>query len=507
MSISMSKYIMKGEGILDYNNIYRNIVERTNGDIYIGIVGPVRTGKSTFIKRFMELMVLPNIDNNFRKERARDEMPQSGNGRTITTTEPKFVPNEAVVINMNDNVQMKIRLIDCVGYLVKGALGYLEGERQRMVMTPWTDKPIPFEQAAEFGTHKVINDHSTIGLLITTDGTITEIPRENYIEAEERVVKELNEINKPFIIILNSTKPYEKETENLASVLQEKYQSPVIAMDVMNMTMDDINNIIEKLLYEFPVKEVRINLPGWIDGLDDDHWLKNGIINMIKASLFALNKLKDVKSFIGQFESLEYIKGIDMKRIDMGTGSADIEIDTYPDVYYKVLSEVAGFTINDDTHLISLLKELSKAKKEYDKVASALEDAKTSGYGVVSPQLDELVLEEPEIIKQGNRLGVRLKASAPSLHIIKADIKTEVSPIIGTERQSEESIKYLLEEFEKDPQKIWDTNIFGKPMFDLVKDGLQNKLYKMPDDVQFKLQQTIQRIVNEGSGGILCIII
>jgi stage IV sporulation protein A len=498
---------MRGDGILDYNNIYQNIVERTNGDIYIGIVGPVRTGKSTFIKRFMELMVLPNIDNNYRKERAKDELPQSGNGRTITTTEPKFVPNEAVVINMNDNVQMRIRLIDCVGYLVKGALGYVEGEKQRMVMTPWTDKAVPFEQAAEYGTHKVIEDHSTIGLIVTTDGTITEIPRENYIEAEERVVKELNEINKPFIIILNSTRPQDKETENLASVLQEKYQSPVIAMDVKNMTVDDVNNIIESLLYEFPIKEIKMNLPNWIEGLDDDHWIKTGIINAIKTSLPSLNKLKDIKLFTTQFNGLEYVKDIETKKIDMGTGTADVKIDTYSDVYYKVLSEVSGFTIEDDSKLISLLKELSKAKKEYDKVSDALENAKDSGYGVVSPQLDELVLEEPEIIKQGGRLGVKLKASAPSLHIIRADIKTEVSPIIGTERQSEESIKYLLDEFEKDPQKIWDTNIFGKPMFDLVKDGLQNKLYKMPDDVQLKLQQTIQRIVNEGSGGILCIII
>lgn len=507
MSIMMSKYIMKGDGILDYNNIYRNIVERTNGDIYIGVVGPVRTGKSTFIKKFMELLVIPNIDNNYRKERTKDELPQSGNGRTITTTEPKFVPNEAVIINLNNNVQMKIRLIDCVGYLVNGALGYVEGEKQRMVMTPWTEKPIPFEQAAEIGTRKVIKDHSTIGLLITTDGTITEIPRENYIEAEERVVKELKEIDKPFIIILNSTKPQDIETVNLRSVLQEKYQSPVIAMDIMNMTVEDINSIIEMLLYEFPVKEIRINLPKWIEGLDDEHWIKKGIIDTIKISLVNINKLKDVKTFISQFNNLEYIKNIKLEKIDMGSGTANIDIETYSDVYYKVLSEVSGLTINDDSNLILLLKELSMAKKEYDKVSRALEDAKNSGYGVVSPQLDELVLDEPEIIRQGNRFGVKLKASAPSLHIIKADIKTEVSPIIGTERQSEELIKYLVEEFEKDPQKIWGTNIFGKPLFDLVKEGLQNKLYKMPDDVQFKLQQTIQRIVNEGSGGILCIII
>ncbi|MDI6602201.1 MAG: stage IV sporulation protein A [Thermoanaerobacteraceae bacterium] len=492
---------------MDYINIYQDIVERTNGDIYIGVVGPVRTGKSTFIKRFMELLVVPNIDNNYRKERTKDELPQSGNGKTITTTEPKFVPNEAVIINLNDNVQMKIRLIDCVGYLVKGALGYLEGEKQRLVMTPWSDKPVPFEQAAEFGTRKVIKDHSTIGLLITADGTITEIPRENYIEAEERVVRELKEINKPFIIILNSTRPQDRETENLRAVLQEKYQSPVIAMDVLNMTTEDINNIIEKLLYEFPVKEVKINLPKWIEALEDNHWIKKGMIDIIKASLFTLNKLKDVKSFVSLFKNLDYVKDVEIQRIDMGSGIADIELLTNSDVYYKVLSEVSGFAINDDSNLISLLKDLSKAKKEYDKIAIALEDAKISGYGVVAPQLDELILDEPEIVKQGNRFGVRLKASAPSLHIIKTDIKTEVSPIIGTERQSEELVKYLLEEFEKDPQKIWNTNIFGKSLHDLVKEGLQNKLYKMPEDVQFKLQQTIQRIVNEGSGGILCIII
>jgi len=492
---------------LEYLNIYEDIVKRTDGDIYIGVVGPVRTGKSTFIKRFMDLLVIPNIDNNYRKERTRDELPQSGNGKTISTTEPKFVPNEAVVLKMNDNVQMKIRLIDCVGYLVRGALGYLEGEKQRLVMTPWSDKPIPFEQAAELGTRKVIKDHSTIGLLVTTDGTITEIPRENYIDAEERVVKELKEINKPFVIVLNSAKPLDKETENLRTVLQEKYQSPVIAMDVLNMNIGDINNIIEKLLYEFPIKELRINFPRWIEALEDDYWVKKEIVDIIKVSIVYLNKLKDVRNFVENFMNLDYITEVKINKIDMGTGIADTDIIPDSQIYYKVLSDVSGFAINDDYHLFSLLTELAKAKKEYDKVAAALEEAKRSGYGVVAPQLDELVLEEPEIVKNGNRFGVKLKASAPSLHIIKTDIKTEVSPIIGTERQSQELINYLLDEFEKDPQKIWNTNVFGKSLHDLVKEGLQNKLYKMPDDVQFKLQQTIQRIVNEGSGGILCIII
>ncbi len=488
-------------------DIYRDIAERTQGDIYIGVVGPVRTGKSTFIKRFMDLMVVPYIDNAYVRERAKDELPQSGAGRTITTTEPKFVPNEAIEVTIKDNARFRVRLVDCVGYMVKGAIGHMENDMPRMVSTPWFENKIPFEEAAELGTRKVITDHSTIGLLITTDGSITEIPRESYIQAEERVVKELKSLNKPFVIVLNTTRPRSEETKNLAEVLETKYDVPVCVVDCLNMSNSDINDILEKVLFEFPVSEIHINLPRWIDGLDFDHWLRKDLINAVKECVFTVDRIKDTRDAAVRFNEFDFTASAALSDINLGEGIARIDLETKEELFYRVVGEITGYSLAGEHQLLGLVEELSGAKKQYDRVAGALKEVWENGYGVVPPSMDDLTLEEPEIFKQGSRFGVKLKASAPSLHMIRADIQTEVSPLVGTEKQSEELINYLLSEFENDTSKIWESNIFGKSLHDLVREQLQNKLLRMPEDAQAKLQLTLQRIVNEGSGGLICIIL
>jgi stage IV sporulation protein A len=488
-------------------NIYKDIAERTQGDIYIGIVGPVRTGKSTFIKRFMDLLVLPNIDNPYIRERAKDELPQSGAGRTISTTEPKFVPNEAVEIVLKDNARFRVRLVDCVGYMVKGAMGHLEDEMPRMVSTPWFENKIPFEEAAELGTRKVITDHSTIGLLVTTDGSITEIPRQNYIQAEERVVRELKGLNKPFVIVLNSTRPGSEETRNMAEALEAKYEVPVCIVDCLNMSMDDVHFILERILFEFPVMEIHINLPRWIDGLDLEHWLRKDIINAVRESTAEVKRISDTKYIPGAFEEYEFVQMAELEKISLGEGIARINVKPQIDLFYRVIGEISGYSLAGEHQLLGLVEQLSEAKRQYDRVASAIDEVWDTGYGVVSPRLDELILEEPEIFKQGSRFGVKLKASAPSIHMIRADIQTEVSPLVGTEKQSEELLNYLISEFENNPSKLWESNIFGKSLYDLVREQLQNKLLKMPEDAQSKLQITLQRIVNEGTGGLICIIL
>ena len=488
-------------------DIYNDIAQRTQGDIYIGVVGPVRTGKSTFIKRFMDLLIIPNIDNAYKRERARDELPQSAAGRTIMTTEPKFVPNEAVEINVGENTALKVRLIDCVGYIVDSALGHIENEQPRMVSTPWFENEVPFSQAAELGTKKVITEHSTIGLLITTDGSISEIAREDYIEPEQRVVEELQAINKPFVILLNSTNPRSAATQELRDKMRETYHAPVVAVNCATMEMEDINQIMQAILFEFPVVEISFRLPNWIDALEPSHWLKDGIYGAITKSIENATKISDVYAAIEELKGCEYLKQIEVARTDLGNGRIGVEAMTQDNLFYKVLSETSGFEVADEYALMSLMGELAHVKKEYDKVAFALSEVERTGYGIVSPGIDELTLAEPEIVRQGSRFGVRLKASAPSIHMIRADIETEVSPIVGTEKQSEELVHYLLQEFETDPKKIWESNIFGKSLHELVNEGLHNKLYRMPDDARAKLQETLQKIINEGSGGLICIIL
>ena len=488
-------------------SVYQDIAKRTDGDIYVGVVGPVRTGKSTFIKHFMDLLVIPNIDNEYKRERALDELPQSASGRTIMTTEPKFIPNEAVEITLDDNIKLKTRLVDCVGYLVNNAIGYLEDDIPRMVKTPWNDSEIPFEQAAEIGTKKVIEEHSTIGILVTCDGTITDIPRQDYIEAEERVVSELKALHKPFVIVLNSADTSSDYSKNLAKQLEEKYSVPVLLTDCSMLTLDDINNIFSKILYEFPIEQINLNFPRWVDGLNSNHWLKKELFLEIKDAFSNVNLLKDVSSCIQKLQNTEVITKTLIDEILLGSGNINISVHLIEDLFYKILTEISGMQIGNEGDLFSTITDLANVKKEYDKIAYALEEVKAKGYGIVTPSMDELILDEPEMVKQGSRFGVKLKAKAPSIHMIRADIETEVSPIVGSEKQSEELVNYLLSEFENDPQKIWESNIFGKSLHELVNEGLQNKLCRMPEDAQEKLQETLERIVNEGSGGLICIIL
>lgn len=487
--------------------IYQDIAKRTEGDIYIGVVGPVRTGKSTFIKRFMELLVLPNIENEYKRERAVDELPQSASGRTIMTTEPKFIPNEAIEISLNGNVKLKTRLVDCVGYLVNNAIGYLEDDMPRMVKTPWSENEMPFETAAELGTKKVIVEHSTVGIIITTDGSITDIPREEYILAEERVVKELKDLNKPFIMLMNSQNPRDSYTQEMAKRLSEKYGATVIPINCLELNLDDINEIFSKLLYEFMIERVEVKFPRWLEGLDCDNKLKVKLFESVQKSFSSVARLKDVNDSYLQLEECEEIKKASVEEINLGTGVVSIRADLNDSLFYNVLTEITGVKIKNEGELFSCISYFAKVKKDYDKMAYAIHEVNEKGYGIVTPGIDDLILDEPEIVKQGSKYGVKLKAKAPSIHMIKINTETEVSPIVGSEKQSEELVKYLLSEFENDPKKIWESNIFGKSLHELVNEGLQNKLAKMPEEAQCKLQETLQRIVNEGSGGLICIIL
>lgn len=489
------------------HSIYSDIARRTDGNIYLGVVGPVRSGKSTFISRFMNSLVIPNIPDEFRRERANDELPQSSAGKTIMTTEPKFVPEEAVAIELEDGVKMNVRLIDCVGYIVPSAIGYIENEAPRMVMTPWFEEEIPFNMAAEVGTRKVITDHSTIGIVVTTDGSITDIPREEYEEAEERIISELNEINKPFVVLLNCGDPKSVESRALAEELCGKYGTDVIPVNCVDLDEEGIREILGAVLLKFPVREVKIRMPRWITALDKEHWLKKDVFGCIKAAAADIVGINDVKTSADAISECEYVKRAAAEELDLGTGSGIIDIMLQNELFYKILGEATGLELNGENDLMPCMIELAGIKRKYERVRNALEEVEATGYGIVLPQMDELTLEEPEIIKQGGKYGVRLKASAPSIHMMSANITTEINPIVGSEKQSEELINYLLNDFEENPTKIWESNIFGKSLSDLVNEGLHNKLNRMPVDARLKLQETIQRIINDGCGGLICIIL
>lgn len=492
---------------MEERNIYKDISERTGGDIYIGVVGPVRTGKSTFIKKFMDTLVIPNIPNQSQKERAVDELPQSAAGRTIMTTEPKFIPEDAVQVDMGGGASFSTRMIDCVGYIVPSALGYIEDDQPRMVMTPWFDKEIPFNMAAEIGTKKVITDHSTIGLVITTDGSISDIDRNEYEEAEERVINELREIEKPFIVLLNSTHPNDSETRKLASELLEKYKVPVIPVNCAAIDENEIKRILAEILFEFPLKEIKVDMPGWINSLEKDHWLRSSVYTCIKNSAKEIEKVNEIQQLINALENCEYITNTEVSAINLGNGSANIKLSLEPHLFYKIMGEKTGIEIKDECDLMDSMMDLARLKEKYQKIAAAYDDVDETGYGIVMPSMEELTLSEPEIIKQNGKYGIRLRASAPSIHMMKTKIQTEVTPIVGSEQQSEELVMYLLREFEENPSKIWESNIFGKSLHELVNEDLHNKLYRMPPDARGKIKETVERVINEGCNGLICIIL
>lgn len=488
-------------------SIYEKIAERTGGDIYIGVVGPVRTGKSTFIKQFMEKLCIPQMESGFSKDRARDELPQSAAGRTIMTTEPKFIPEEGAVIHPDEALTLTVRMIDCVGYVVPSALGYIENEQPRLVQTPWFDHPIPFNMAAEIGTRKVITEHSTIGIVVTTDGSLSDIPLSEYEQAEKRVVEELKELDKPFIVLLNCTDPDTPQAKALAEERAKSYGVPVIPVNCLEISKEQLTDLLQQVLYEFPVREIAVSMPHWVMTLPKEHWLKNEVISCIRENAAQLKKIHEVYSLIPKLTNCAHIAEAKTEKIDLGTGKANITIRLEDTLFYKVLGEVTGFEIEDESMLLPLLKEMSEIRKKYQKLETAMQEVEATGYGIVMPSMEELQLNEPQIVKQGGKYGVKLKASAPSIHMMRADITTEVAPIVGSERQSEELVHYLMSEFEEDPHKIWQSNIFGKSLHELVNEGLHNKLSRMPAEARMKLQETIERIINEGCSGLICLIL
>lgn len=489
------------------SNVYRDMATRTGGDIYLGVVGPVRTGKSTFIKRFMDTVVLPYMESGARRERATDELPQSAAGRTIMTTEPKFIPEQAAQVALDEVTNMRVRLVDCVGYIVPSALGYIEEDQPRMVKTPWYDEEIPFNMAAEEGTRRVITEHSTVGLVITTDGSVTDIPREEYAAAEERVVRELQALQKPFTVLLNAVDPYAADTRALAMQLQEKYGVPVVPINCQTMTEQEILSILEALLSQFPVTQIGLIIPRWLMRLERTHPVRCAVLDTVRKACEDVRRVGQVEEIARVMCGCEYVDSAAVDAVDLGAGSATIRVTVAQELFYRILGEATGLHITDEGELMAHILDMSSVCKRYERIRHALEQVEATGYGIVMPEMDEMTLEEPQIIRQSGRYGVRLCASAPSIHMMKAQIQTEVSPIVGTERQSEDLVNYLLGQFEENPQKIWDSNIFGTSLYGLVNEGLHNKLLHMPEEARLKLKETVERIINEGCNGLICIIV
>lgn len=488
-------------------DIYKDISKRTAGDIYIGVVGPVRTGKSTFIKNFMEKLVIPNIENDYVRTRTQDELPQSAEGTAIMTTEPKFVPNEAVKISLEGNIDLNVRLIDCVGYIVDGASGHIIDGQPRMVSTPWSEQKMPFAQAAELGTQKVIKDHSTIAVVLTSDGTIANIPRESYINSENRVINELKDINKPFVIVLNTAAPESEATLEIARQMENKYGSRVIVTDCKNLSQEDINKILEEALYQFPVGEIDIMLPKWLEAMPLKHWLKESIIDSLREMAQKIRGIRDIQKNIATLEENENVKKIYADNINLGDGKVNVEVSLKDNLFYNILSETTGMEIASEYELISMMKQLSEAKRAYDKIRFALDEVNKKGYGIVTPSVEEMTISEPQVLKQGNRFGIKIDADAPSIHMIKTNIKTSVAPIVGSEEQSKELVGYLKGQYKDNPENMWEYSIFGRSLKDLITDDLNAKLLRMPEDTQYKFKEALQKIINEGSGGLICIML
>ncbi len=489
------------------HSIYRDIAERTGGDIYIGVVGPVRSGKSTFITRFMQELVLPNMEADAARERARDEMPQSAAGKTVMTTEPKFVPDEGVSLSLDGGVSMRVKMIDCVGYMIPEAMGGEENGAARMVHTPWSEEPMPFAEAAEFGTRKVIGEHATIGMLVTSDGTVGEIPRASYVEAEERIVRELSQMGKPFAVVLNSADPTRAESVALAEELEGRYGVPVALVSCISLGAEDIRGILSMILGEFPVTGVGIDLPDWSHALEEGHPVRRSLTDDICRLAGNVGRMGDVANAFAELESNPYVERVETLEMDMGSGRVHLSLSLTPSLYYDVLSELAGEEIREDGALFRLVRELAEVRRKYARIEEALAGAEERGYGIVMPSVEDLRLEKPCIVKQSGGYGVRFSAAAQSIHMIRADIRTEINPIVGTEQQSEEMVRSILSEFESDPKRLWESHMFGKSLYELVSEGLHQKLDHMPEDARKKLAETLERIINEGSNGLICILL
>lgn len=492
---------------MDQNALYRDIAGRCGGDIYLGVVGPVRAGKSTLVKRFMELLVLPGMTDEDERARAVDELPQSGAGRTIMTTQPRFVPNEAVEVRLKDAATARVRLVDCVGYLIPGVLGLSEGEASRMVRTPWYDHDIPFEEAAEVGTRRVIREHATLGLVVTTDGSVVELPRAAYEAAEERVVQELKALGKPFVVVLNTTSPASPDTLRLRDSLAERYGVPVHAVNAPEMGIEALNGILESLLFEFPLREIRLQTPAWLTALAEDHWLSQSVMGSVREAVGRMRRVRDRAILEQALTENEYVEDMLPLRASLNDGTLEYRLALKDGLFYRVLGEACGQDIEGEAHLFELMKELVAARRAYDKVSDALASARSTGYGTVMPATEELVLQEPELARQGGRYGVRLRATAPSLHIIRVDLQTEINPIVGGEKQSKELAETLKAQFAADPEGMWETEIFGKTLNALVREGMGGKLSRLPDEARQKLREALEKVVNEGNGGVICIML
>ena len=490
---------------MNRNELLANLASRGNGDVYLGVVGPVRTGKSTFVKKFMELAIIPHIDNKEEKQRAIDELPLSGEGKIITTMEPKFVPNKGININIGD-ISINVRLVDCVGYVVKDAKGYQDEDGVRMVKTPWYEDAIPFDEAAKIGTQKVISDHSTIGVVVVSDGTILDIPKENYLEAEQEVINELIKINKPFVILVNSKNPEGEAAINVISDLQSKYNVPVMGVDISKLNENDIDKILQAALYEFPISNIEVGMPSWVNVLDNTHWLKKSINDSIRSAMNSAKKVKDVESLKEVLKDNENILDFKITNVDMSLGVVKTELEVNEALYEVVLKEITGFDIEDPTKLIEVMQEYAKLKKEYGYISGAVEMALTSGYGFATPDVSKLNIEKPELIKQGNRYGVKVKASAPTLHIIRVDVETSFAPLIGLKEQSESLVEYLAEGMDVDPSAIFDKQVFGQNMGVVLQGGVSAKLTTLPENTKIKLQNLMKTLANKGKNNLIAVV-